>query len=274
MFATVTERFSKNRASINEKVEFILFWSIEDDIEWQLPQKGIRFSENGLPLFEIHKIDKFENEIRILVSFFNSGSFTLPIEYIENDEKKKTEQKIKIVSILTGQEQDVQPLEPPFAIKGNILPRLLFFIFLFLFFSILLFSIFYWIFLKIKQKKKKQEDLTEIVTSFQDFRKQKNKLNEQLQKLLSQEPILFKKLVFLLSDILKAEISYIYKKDLYNLTEKELFHLLTQEYQFSQKLIDRWYPIFLRQKYTNIKINLNKEEAKNYIKDWNQFLEL
>ena len=273
LFSEVTERFSKNKANINEQVEYILSWDESLDIQWDLPKKGIGLKEK-LPLFEIQKIDEFENEIRILVRFFNSGFLDIPITYTLNGEIKTTNEKIEIVSNLTGTEQEIEPIEPPVEVRGNIWPRLILFLVIGLALAALVFYIVYFIFNFIKKRKIQKKELEVIIDSLAKFRLQREEYRRRMNDLLSKDPIESKSLIFLLSDLLKAEVSYLFKKDFFHLTEKELFDFLSSEYKLSQEVKSKWYPIFLKQKYCDIQLRFTKQEAKIYIEDWNKILNL
>jgi len=142
LYGKPNESFTPNNPFVGDLIEYNI--EFQEKLPDTITYPEGEFIEEGeeLARFKVLEVIKENNSLKLKIRFYASGEFILPIEWEEGQSLNHSELKIKISSVLTGNEEDIEPIENPILFSGKYWHRLLLAILIFVSLCYLIYSLF------------------------------------------------------------------------------------------------------------------------------------
>lgn len=210
---------------------------------------------NELPSYKIYDKKEEDRFSTAKIIFYKPGNYTLPITWKYMGKTETSKLSINIKSRLNGSESEPEDIEPPFAIKGPILLRLMLLL-IFVFFN---FYILYALYLYFKNKTKVVDAYWSSIPILSD--EEKSELI--LKNLFEQEEITLKDFSFAVSEVLKRHYSNLLNMRLFHLTDTELFLEIQNRTHLNQSDLQEIRDNLIKGKFTESTLTMTRSDAKS-----------
>ncbi|TGL09326.1 hypothetical protein EHQ43_00140 [Leptospira bouyouniensis] len=261
LFASPKETIPKEKIYVGDLIQYDIEWEGSEITDVNLSE-GKFYENNTLPSFEIQSIIKEQNKITASIIFFTPGDFFLPTSWKEQGIETHSKLKISVLSNLTGNETEIEDIDPPILFSGPYLFRLIGLILFTCFNLYLIYALYlYW-----KSKPKIIDAIWEKNPKLLESTKRLHNLEQYLQS----ETITEKELTFRISEYLKEIYSEKLEENLLGLTDSEFLAVLYDKTHIPDRTIRELRLYFRSLKYDrNTKI-LSKEDAEKIWKEIKQ----
>ncbi|EOQ87027.1 hypothetical protein LEP1GSC202_0149 [Leptospira yanagawae serovar Saopaulo str. Sao Paulo = ATCC 700523] len=258
LFASPKESITNDRIFVGDKVQYEISWD-KNTVTDVILDSGELYEDESLPVLEILSVEKNETKLTATVIFFMAGEFYLPTVWKENGKEFKSKLKIVVSSNLTGQESDIEDLDPPLVFSGPYLFRLFGLI---IFFCINLYVL-YALYLYWKSKPKVVNAIWEKNPTLPESTKRLRSLEQYLQS----DSIFEKELTFKISEYLKEVYSEKLNENLLGQTDSAFLSTIHDKTHIPDALIREIRMYFRELKYNQSDVILSKEKANEI---WNK----
>lgn len=250
--ASPKETLKQEQIYVGDTVLYSIEWENDNTSDVSLSE-GKFYEDNSLPSFEILSVKKEENRINASVIFFTTGEFFLPTTWKENGLETHSKLKITVLSNLTGQETEIEDIDPPIVFSGPFALRLIGLILFTCFNLYILYALYlYW-----KSKPKIVDALWEKNPKLPESTKRLH----HLETYLNSDEISEKELIFKVSEYLKEVYSEQFKENLLGCTDSEFLAILHDKTHIPDGKIRDLRLYFRTLKYTKNKHIISKEDA-------------
>ncbi len=267
IFSNPKENIQPNEIFVGDKVDYEIIFNSSLPKDLSFPEGEIYVETSpDLPAYKILAVEKRNNSLRLTIRFYEPGDYSLPISWEENGRIASVRSIIKVKSQLTGEEKDLEDIEPPITFSGPYLLRLIFFLFL-------LFLIFYlaYAFYLYRRKTGKIVNATWEEIPALESRLAKLYL---IEGMLQSETVYLKDFVYLISSYCKEEYSYRLSHNLLAFTDEEFLAFLYDRSSLTDQKLREIRSFFRESKYTDKNETLIGEEAKLLWTEWKEKLGL
>ncbi|WP_411821384.1 LB_053 family protein [Leptospira sp. 'Mane'] len=267
LYASAKETINPEEIYVGDKVDYEIEFDSGIPDNLSIPEGEVYVETSpDLPAFKILSIEKKQNKIHLTIRFYEAGDYTLPIAWEENNKTIYAEKIIKVKSQLTGEEKELQDIEPPVTFSGSSFLRLsLFFLFLFAIGYLI------YVFYLYRKKNKKIVDATwEKIPSLEN-RFAKLYL---IEGMLRSETVNIKDLVYQISSYCKEEYSHRLSFYLLSFTDEEFLTYLYDRSSLTDQRLREIRSFFRESKYTDKNGILTGEDANRLWIEWKEKLGL
>ncbi|GBF51918.1 hypothetical protein LPTSP4_34560 [Leptospira ryugenii] len=264
--AKATETISTKEIFVGDTFEYNL--TFPDSLPEQLiyPEGDFILEGEELPLFSVISAKKDSKNLSLELRFYEAGQFSLPVEWMESGNQKKSDLKLMIKSRLDGRESDIDPNEPPLLFSGTYWYRLVL-VLLILFLSLYLI---YSLYLMWKRRIKIVDATWQPVANLEKHVQLKNELDSYLNS----PQLSSRQLTYLFTSYIKWEFSHKLQAKLHHLTDSEFLSYLYDHYGAEESNLRELRNFFREHKYTEFEIDLNQKDAQRLVASWIEKLKL
>ncbi|TGL58886.1 LB_053 family protein [Leptospira sarikeiensis] len=262
------EKWEPKEVGIGEKAEYILEFQDGEISSPEIPLKGMYPDPDApdLPLFEIISAETSGNKIKLSVTYYNSGKFSLPVSWKDKDDKSVYSEAV--LSVRTSlEEKDKTPEEilPPLEFSGQygwkltaILAAL----------AALAFGIFYAWYLDHTRSKIPIDALVEADPWVQKILIYESKLDE----LINSPPVFARSFYRILSGYIRENMSKKMNAPFAHLTEAELFQRIYDSFGLEEEEVRNWENTFRKAQYSGEEVEISSGEALRAWDFWKEAL--
>lgn len=121
LFPSPEETVNPNEIFVGDKVVYEITFRSPLPTTLSYPEGEIyNEASPDLPAYKILSAEKRNNSLQLTIRFYEPGDYTLPVTWEENGETIRVQRIIKVKSQLTGDEKDLEDIEPPISFSGSI----------------------------------------------------------------------------------------------------------------------------------------------------------
>lgn len=260
------EDWEPKEVGIGDQAEYLLEFQQGEVQEPEIPSKGIVPDPESpdLPLFEVISSEISDTKIKLNVSYYSSGKFTLPISWKDKDGKEFHSEAVLIVrSSLSEKDKTPEEILPPLEFSGKygwklgaILAGL----------AALGLGIFYAWYLNQTASKRTIDALVEADPWVQKILIYESKLDE----IINSPPILARSFYRVLSGYIRENMSKKMNAPFAHLTEAELFQRIYDSFGLEEGEVRNWENTFRKAQYSGEEVEISSSEA---LKAWDYWKE-
>ncbi|MCW7463860.1 LB_053 family protein [Leptospira limi] len=252
IFPAPKERIPSGDLYVGDTIEYTIEW--ENNVSDVSLEVGKFYEDHTLPTFEIRTVKKDKNKITASVIFFVPGDFFLPVNWKEDGIETNSKLKISVLSNLTGNETEIEDIEPPIQFSGPYALRLIGLIA----FTILNLYLLYALYLYWKSKPKIIDAIWEKPPKLLESTKRLH----LLEQYLNSETIDEKELTFRISNYLKEVYSEKFEENLLGTTDSEFLAILHDKTHIPDSSIRDLRLYFRDLKYNQNSNTISNEDAR------------
>lgn len=260
------ETFEPKEVGIGEQVEYLLEFEQGEVQNPEIPSKGMVPDPDSpdLPLFEVISSEISDTKIKLSVSYYASGKFSLPIIWKDKDGKEFHSEAVLTVRSSLG-EKDKTPEEilPPLEFSGKygwklaaILAGL----------AALGLGIFYAWYLNQTASRRTMDALVEADPWVQKILIYESKLDE----IINTPPVFARVFYRVLSGYIRENMSKKMNAPFAHLTEAELFQRIYDSFGLEEEEVKNWENTFRKAQYSGEEVEISSSEA---LKAWDYWKE-
>ncbi|XDD48448.1 hypothetical protein AB3N60_17765 [Leptospira sp. WS39.C2] len=258
LLSTPIEKITEGEIYVGDSIQYSIEWQ-EGEITDVILEEGRFYEDNSRPTYEIQTISKDKNKTIALILFFVAGDFYLPVSWKENGIETNSKFKINVKSQLSGQETEIEDINPPILFSGPFALRLIGLIAFTLVNVYLLYALYlYW---------KSKPKIVDAVWEKNPKLLESAKRLYQLEQYLQSETITEKELTFKISEYLKEVFSEKFQENLLGCTDTEFLTILHDKTHIPDSSIRQ-----LRLYFRDLKYNQNQQTVSKADADkiWTQ----
>ncbi|GBF44246.1 hypothetical protein LPTSP2_35490 [Leptospira ellinghausenii] len=252
IFPAPKETLPTGELFVGDTIQYTIEW--ENNVTDVSLEEGKFFEDHTLPTFEIQTVKKEKNKIIASVIFFVPGDYFLPVKWKEDGIETDSKLKISVLSNLSGNETEIEDIEPPILFSGPYAFRLIGLIA----FTILNFYLLYALYLYWKSKPKIIDAIWEKPPKLLESTRRLH----HLEQYLNSETIDEKELTFRISNYLKEVYSEKFEENLLGTTDSEFLAILHDKTHIPDSSIRDLRLYFRDLKYNQNTNSISNEDAR------------
>ncbi|WP_367899276.1 hypothetical protein AB3N61_17255 [Leptospira sp. WS58.C1] len=260
------EDWEPKEVGIGDQAEYLLEFQQGEVLDPELPSKGMYPDPDSpdLPLFEVITSEVSDTKIKLVVSYYASGKFSLPIIWKDKDGKEfRSEAILNVRSSLGEKDKTPEEILPPLEFSGKygwklaaILAGL----------AALSFGIFYAWYLNQTASKRTMDALVEADPWVQKILIYESKLDE----IINSPPVFARNFYRVLSGYIRENMAKKMNAPFAHLTEAELFQRIYDSFGLEEGEVRNWENTFRKAQYSGEEVEISSSEA---LKAWDYWKE-
>ncbi|TGN00199.1 LB_053 family protein [Leptospira dzoumogneensis] len=262
------EDWEPKEVGIGDQAEYLLEFQQGEIQSPELPSKGMYPDPDSpdLPLFEVISSEISDTKIKLIVSYYTSGKFYLPLVWKDKDGKEfHSEAALTVRSSIGEKDKTPEEILPPLEFSGKygwklaaILAGL----------AALGLGIFYAWYLNQTASKRTMDALVEADPWVQKILIYESKLDE----IINTPPVFARVFYRVLSGYIRENMSKKMNAPFAHLTEAELFQRIYDSFGLEEEDIRNWENTFRRAQYSGEEVEISSSEALRAWDYWKEAL--
>ncbi|PJZ24729.1 hypothetical protein CH352_12710 [Leptospira hartskeerlii] len=260
------EDWEPKEVGIGEQAEYLLEFQQGEIQNPEIPSKGMYPDPDSpdLPLFEVISSEISETKIKLIVAYYNSGKFYLPIVWKDKNGKEfLSEAALTVLTSIGEKDKTPEEILPPLEFSGKYGWKLAAII---AGLAALGLGIFYAWYLNQTASKRTMDALVEADPWVQKILIYESKLDE----IINTPPVFARTFYRVLSGYIRENMSKKMNAPFAHLTEAELFQRIYDSFGLEEEEVKNWENTFRKAQYSGEEVEIPSSEA---LKAWDYWKE-
>ncbi|TGK04045.1 hypothetical protein EHO59_10130 [Leptospira semungkisensis] len=262
------EAWSPDHVSIGQRAEYVLEFQEGEIISPDFPLKGIHSDPDSpdLPLLEVISVNVEKNKIKLIVIYYATGKFTLPVVWKDaNSKEYRSKMILTVLSSLSEKDQMPEDILPPLEFSGPYGWKLAA---LFAALASILLGVLYAWYLHQTKAHRPVDALLQTDPWIHRILIYENGLDE----LINSPPINTREFYRTLSGYIRENMARKLNTSFAHLTEAELFSKIYDSFPIDGEEARTWENLLRKSQYSGDDINISREDAVQAWDYWKEVL--
>ncbi|WP_246050622.1 LB_053 family protein [Leptospira langatensis] len=262
------ETWNPNQVSIGQRSEYVLEFREGEIVSPDFPLKGVHADPDSsdLPLLEVLSVDVEKDRIKLIVVYYATGKFTLPVVWKDKSSKEyRSEAELTVLSSLSEKDKAPEDILPPLEFSGPYGWKLAA---LFAGMTAILLGIFYAWYLHQTRVHRPMDAVIQTDPWLHRILIYENGLDE----LINSSPIHAREFYRALSGYIRENMARRLNTSFAHLTEEELFSKIYDSFPIEGEEARSWENLLRKSQYSGENASISREDAVQAWDYWKEVL--